>query len=67
MSVGAAALVHRALRGNAKVNTVSHLRRPDLARLLRYGVLVQSGGDYVPGPDLLDALDVTDGDAAKRD
>ena len=58
MSVVAALLVHQSLTTGVTAQWVSQARRPDLARLLRDGILAPAGQDYVAGPALLDALDV---------
>lgn len=62
MSTAAAELIGRALAGDTGGKTVPVAHRPQLAALLRDGVLVLDADDRSlrPGPALLDALDVPD-------
>lgn len=67
LSIPEAELIHRALHGGMDTQKISVSQRPSLGRLLRQSVLAQQDVQAVPGPPLLDALDIPDDPAAAGD
>ncbi len=58
LTIPEAELIHRALHGGVDTQKISVSQRPSLGRLLRQNVLAQQDVQAVPGPPLLDALDI---------